>query len=54
MDDQELARQMVETAVLMKRQYQDAGLIVARVFCAAKGIDVYELEREAREPEGLT
>jgi hypothetical protein len=48
MTDLEIARKMVQTAVWMKRQYQDAGLIVARVFCEAKGIDVDALEREVR------
>lgn len=46
--DLELARKMVQIAVWMKRQYQDAGLIVARVFCEAKGLDVDAIEREIR------
>lgn len=46
--DMDLARRMVEAAVWMKRQYQDAGLCVARVFCQAKGINSDALEREVR------
>lgn len=45
----DLGRQMVQAAVWMKPQYQDAGLVVARVFCKANGIDADALEREVRE-----
>ncbi|WP_370501011.1 hypothetical protein NWT09_11875 [Mycolicibacterium sp. jd] len=47
--DEELARKLVQTAVWMKRQYQDSGLVVARVFCEAKGIDLDAVELEVRE-----
>lgn len=46
--DMVLAHRMVEAAVWMKRQYQDAGLCVARVLAQAKGIDSDALEREVR------
>jgi hypothetical protein len=48
MTDMELARKLIQTAVWMKRSYQDAGMIVARVFCDAKGIDADALESEVR------
>lgn len=50
--DEALARRMVQAAVWMKRQYQDAGLNIARVFCDAKGIDADALEREIRASAG--
>lgn len=47
--DEELARKLVQTAIWMKRQYQDAGLVVARVFCEVKGIDFDAVEHEIRQ-----
>lgn len=54
-EPQEMAHRLVASALMMKRQYQDAGLVVAREFCAEYGIDVYEIERQLRrtgEPFG--
>jgi hypothetical protein len=47
--DEDLARKLVQTAIWMKRQYQDAGLVVARVFCEAKGIDFDAVELDVRQ-----
>lgn len=44
--DEDLARRLIQAALWMKRQYRDAGLCVARVFCDAKGIDADAIERE--------
>lgn len=48
MSDLEIATRMVQAAVWMKRQYQDAGLIVARIFCEERGLDCDSIEREVR------
>lgn len=45
----EMAHRLVASALMMKRQYQDAGLLVAREFCAEYGIDVHGIERQLRE-----
>lgn len=51
-DDEVLARRLVQVVLWMKRQYQDAGLIVAREFCKAKGLDAYAIERTLRQGGG--
>lgn len=38
-----LAYRMVATALAMKSQYQNAGLVVAREYCKAHGLDVYAI-----------
>lgn len=43
-----MAHRLVATALLMKRQYQNAGMVVAREFCSDNGIDVYDIERKLR------
>lgn len=43
-----IAYRLVATTLMMKRQYQDAGMMVAREFCDEHGIDVYEVERSLR------
>lgn len=48
-EPQEMAHRLVAAALMMKRQYQDAGLLVAREFCTEYGIDVYEIERKLRQ-----
>lgn len=48
-EPQEMAHRLVAQSLMMKRQYQDAGLIVAREFCAEYGIDVYAIERKLRQ-----
>lgn len=48
-EPQEMAHRLVAQALMMKRQYQDAGLSVAREFCTEYGIDVYEIERKLRQ-----
>lgn len=44
----EMAHRLVASALMMKRQYQGAGLVVAREFCTEYGIDVHEIERKLR------
>lgn len=44
-----MAHRLVAQALMMKRGYQNAGLIVARKFCEAYGIDVYDIERKLRQ-----
>lgn len=44
-----LARRLVAVTLAMKRQYQDAGMMVARTYCEQHGIDVYAIERELRQ-----
>lgn len=56
-DTEALAYRMVATALAMKRQYQNAGIVVAREYCTAHGLDVYVIEaalREAGTPSGLS
>lgn len=48
-EPQEMAHRLVAIALMMKRQYQDAALLVAREFCTEYGIDVYEIEHKLRE-----
>lgn len=48
-EPQEMAHRLVASALLMKRQYQDAGLVIAREFCAEYGIDVRVIERKLRQ-----
>jgi hypothetical protein len=48
-EPQEMAHRLVASALMMKRQYQDAGLVIAREFCTEYGIDVHELERKLRQ-----
>lgn len=43
-----MAHRLVATALMMKRQFQDAGMMVAREFCTEHGIDVYGIERTLR------
>lgn len=50
--DEVLARRLVQTALLMKRQYQDAGLIVAREFCKAKALEFDAIEKTMRDAVG--
>lgn len=45
----EMAHRLVASALMMKRQYQDAGLLVAREFCTEYGIDVHGIEQQLRE-----
>lgn len=45
----EMAYRLVASALMMKRQYQHAGLLVAREFCAEYGIDVRGLEKQLRQ-----
>ncbi|TEA09145.1 hypothetical protein [Mycobacteroides salmoniphilum] len=54
-EPQEMAHRLIAAALMMKRQYQQAGLIVAGEFCTEYGIDVHELEQKLRssgEPFG--
>lgn len=48
-EPQEMAHRLVAAALMLKRQYQQAGLIVAREFCTEYGIDVHELEHKLRQ-----
>lgn len=48
-EPQEMAHRLVASALMMKRQFQDAGLHVAREFCTEYGIDVYEIEHKLRQ-----
>lgn len=48
-EPQEMAHRLVASALMMKRQYQNAGLVVAREFCSEYGIDAYEIERQLRQ-----
>ncbi|MGD9622187.1 MAG: hypothetical protein AB7G47_19365 [Mycolicibacterium sp.] len=45
---QVMAHRMVATTLMMKRQYQDAGMMVAREFCMEHNIDVYGIEQKLR------
>lgn len=45
----EMAHRLVASALMMKRQYQDAGLLMAREFCTEYGIDVHEIEQKLRQ-----
>lgn len=44
----EMAHRLVAIALMMKRTYQNAGLAVAREFCAEYGIDANEIEYNLR------
>lgn len=44
-----MAHRLVAAALMMKREYQHAGFIVAREFCTEHGIDVRDIERKLRD-----
>ncbi|KAB7761781.1 hypothetical protein [Mycolicibacterium mucogenicum] len=43
-----MAHRLVAIALMMKRAYQPAGLVVAREFCGEYGIDADQIERKLR------
>lgn len=47
-EPQEMAHRLVAISLMMKRQYQAAGLAVAREFCAEYGIDADAIEHKLR------
>lgn len=47
-EPQAMAHRLVAVTLMMKRQYQDAGMMVAREYCAEYGIDADDIERKLR------
>ena len=48
-EPQVMAHRLIATALMMKRQFQDAGMAVAREFCREYGISADDIEYNLRQ-----